>query len=98
MILQSSETFVPYYVISGVFSRNKTISDKIDLFCFDLFLPLWFFFAGCYNYTVKKFKDEDCTTIDVTEWTKTIDRLPLIGVTVKNIFKLFFIQNVMSLS
>lgn len=41
----------------------------------------WVSYKGCYNYTVTKFKDEDCTTIDVTEWTKTIDRLPLIGVT-----------------
>ncbi|XP_052675988.1 uncharacterized protein LOC128157459 isoform X2 [Crassostrea angulata] len=41
----------------------------------------WVSYKGCYNYTVNKFKEEDCTTIDVTEWTKTIDRLPLIGVT-----------------
>lgn len=41
----------------------------------------WVSYKGCYNYTVKIFKDEDCTTIDVTEWTKRIDRLPLIGVT-----------------
>lgn len=50
----------------------------------------WVSYKGCYNYTVKKIKGEDCTTIDVTEWTKTVDRLPLIGVTMKNIFKPFF--------
>lgn len=42
-------------------------------------------FAGCYNYTVNKSKEEDCTKIDVTERTNTIDRLPLIGVTVKQL-------------
>lgn len=41
----------------------------------------WISYKGCYNYTVDTSKEEDCSAIDVTEWTNTISRLPLIGVT-----------------
>lgn len=41
----------------------------------------WVSYEGCYNYTVDTSKEEDCSAIDVTEWTNTINRLPLIGVT-----------------
>lgn len=58
-------------------------------------------FAGCYNYTVDTSKEEDCSAIDVTEWTNTISRLPLIGVTVNNCpkkkFEPFYIENNMNL-